>query len=62
VVQFNKEASQARDYSVAQSATVRAARPDPLRLRSGQALAAQRTLAGDDKSNCTTTVWVQSMY
>jgi hypothetical protein len=29
VVQFDKEASQTRDYSVAQSATVRAARPDP---------------------------------
>jgi hypothetical protein len=29
VLQFDKEASQTRDYSVAQSATVRAARPDP---------------------------------
>ena len=29
VVQFDMEASQTRDYSVAQRATVRAARPDP---------------------------------
>ena len=29
-VQFDKGASQTRDYSVAKSAAVRAARPDPL--------------------------------
>ena len=45
VVQSSKEASQTRDYCVAKHATLRAARPDPLRLRSGQAFAAQRTLA-----------------
>src|SRR6266478_187882 len=31
VVQFGKEASQTRDYCVARNATLRAARPDPLR-------------------------------
>jgi hypothetical protein len=57
--EFDKEASQTRDYCVAknpsvalalsgQAGTHRAARADPLRLRSGQAFAAQRTLARDD--------------
>jgi hypothetical protein len=54
VVQFDKEASQTRDYCVAaflskSCATLRSARPDPLRLRSGQAFTAQRTLVQDDK-------------
>jgi len=48
VVQFNKEASQTRDYCVAKNATRRAARPDSLRLRSGQALTAQRALVRND--------------
>jgi hypothetical protein len=47
VVQFDKEASQTRDYCVAKNATLRAARPDPS--------LAQRTLVQDDNPNCTTT-------
>jgi hypothetical protein len=43
---INMEASQTRDYCVAKGATQRAARPDPLRLRSGQALAALKRLLG----------------
>jgi len=35
VVQFDKEASPTRDYSVAKSATVRAARPDPSLRKKG---------------------------
>jgi hypothetical protein len=35
VVQFGKEASQTRDYSVAKNAAVRAARPDPSLRKSG---------------------------
>src|ERR1019366_5523590 len=49
MVQFGKEASQTRDYCVAKNATPRAARPDCLRLRSGQALTAQRTLVRNDR-------------
>ena len=50
--QTDKEASQTRP-SVAralsgQAPSSRAARPDPLRLRSGQAFTAQRTLVQDD--------------
>ena len=33
VVQFEKEASQTRDYCVAKNATLRASRPDPSRRK-----------------------------
>jgi hypothetical protein len=48
VVEFDKEASQTRDYCIAKNATLRAARPDCLRLRSGQALTAQKALVRND--------------
>ena len=56
VAQFDKEASQTRDYCVAKDATLRlrsgqaprAARPDSLDFARDRLLAAQRTLARDD--------------
>jgi len=60
VVQFDKEASQTRDYSVAQSATVRAARPDSLDFARDRLFASQKQLAPDDKSNCITTEFFDS--
>jgi hypothetical protein len=59
--QFNKEASQTRDCCGANNAPHRAARldshstlPRDARPRSGQALAAQSTLARNDIENCPT--------
>jgi hypothetical protein len=54
VVQFDKEASQTRDYCVAallskSGATRRATRPDPLGKARGRLFAAQKALAQDDK-------------
>src|SRR5271168_5163069 len=44
----DKDASQTREYCIAKNAMHRAARPDRVRLRSGQAFTAQRTLVQDD--------------
>jgi len=48
-VQFDKEASQARDYWVAKNATPRAARPDPFGryLRAGSSRRKERLLKDD---------------
>src|SRR5208282_3245138 len=48
VVPFDREAGQTRDPWVAKDGTLRAARPDCLRLRSGRALTAQKTLVRND--------------
>jgi len=48
---FEKEASQTRDFGVAKSATLRAARPDSLDFTRDRLFAAQKRLAQDDKSN-----------
>jgi hypothetical protein len=50
-VLFDKEASQTRDCTMARkTGMIRAARPDLLRFRSGQALATQERLARDDNA------------
>ena len=48
---FDKAASQTRDYCVAKNATLRAARPDCFRIRSGQVLIAQGTLVRNKNRN-----------